>query len=166
MGIQTFPRALWLDADGKQLVLWPVEEIKTLRRERFALVSAEIGSGGLREIAGVDALQANVEVVFEVPSLEDAEELDPKWLRDPQKLCAEKDASSPGPGGVGPFGLVVMASGNMQEQTTVLFRVFRYGGTYKVLMCADLTRYILHATLITEPNAPVCLPLQILNKQT
>jgi len=70
-GIQTFPRALWLDADGKQLVQWPVEEIETLQRERVALLGAEIGSGGLREIAGVDALQADVEVVFEVPSLED-----------------------------------------------------------------------------------------------
>ncbi|CAD6259170.1 unnamed protein product [Miscanthus lutarioriparius] len=139
-GIQTFPRALWLDADGKQLVQWPVEEIQTLRRGRVALVGAEIGSGGLREIAGIEALQADVEVVFEVPSLEYAEELDPKWLLDPQKMCAEKDASSPGPGGVGPFGLVVMASGDMLEQTTVFFRVFRHGGTYKVLMCADLTR--------------------------
>lgn len=144
-GIQTFPRALWLDADGRQLVQWPVEEIETLRKGRAALAGAVVGAGGLREIAGVDALQADVEVVFEVPeSLDDAEELDPEWLQhDPHKLraCAEKKASSPGPrGGVGPFGLVVMASGDMREQTTVFFQVLRHGGTYKVLMCADLTR--------------------------
>jgi hypothetical protein len=59
-----------------------------------------VGAGGLREIAGVDALQADMEVVFEVPeSLDDAEELDHEWLQhDPHKLraCAEKNASSPG----------------------------------------------------------------------
>jgi beta-fructofuranosidase len=33
-GLQSFPRALWLDAGGRQLVQWPVEEIETLRRRR------------------------------------------------------------------------------------------------------------------------------------
>ena len=50
---------------------WPVEEIETLRRERVALLQVEIGSGGLHEIASVESLQADVEFVFEVPSLED-----------------------------------------------------------------------------------------------
>lgn len=137
--MQSFPRALWLDTDGKQLVQWPVEEIETLRRKRVALLGKEVGSGGLHEIAGIETLQADVEVVFEIPNLEEAEQLDPKWLQDPKKLCAEK-ACAPVEGGVGPFGLVVMASGDMQEQTAVFFRVFKHDGAYKVLMCTDLTR--------------------------
>nr|CAB3485374.1 unnamed protein product [Digitaria exilis] len=136
-GIQAFPRALWLDADGKQLVQWPVEEIETLRGRRVALEGEVIGSGGMHEIAGIDTLQADVEVVFEIPNLEEAERLSPKWLKDPRR-CAEESASTKG--GVGPFGLVVMASGDMEEKTTVFFRVFEHDGKYKVLMCTDLTR--------------------------
>ncbi|KAF8702417.1 hypothetical protein HU200_032793 [Digitaria exilis] len=136
-GIMIFPRVWWLDTDGKQLVQWPVEEIETLRRRRVALHGEVIGSGGMREIAGIDTLQADVEVVFEIPNLEEAERLRPKWLKDPRK-CAEESASTKG--GVGPFGLVVMASGDMREQTTVFFRVFEHNGKYKVLMCTDLTR--------------------------
>ncbi|KAG2575457.1 beta-fructofuranosidase, insoluble isoenzyme 7-like isoform X1 [Panicum virgatum] len=137
-GIQSFPRALWLDTDGKQLVQWPVEEIETLRRKQVTLLGAVVGSGGLHEIAGIETLQADVEVVFEIPNLKEAEQLDPKWLQDPQKLCAEKGAAVQG--AVGPFGLTVMASGDMREQTTIFFRVFKHDDAYKVLMCTDLTR--------------------------
>ncbi|RLM73459.1 beta-fructofuranosidase, insoluble isoenzyme 7-like [Panicum miliaceum] len=112
-GIQAFPRALWLDTDGKQLVQWPVEEIETLRRKQVTLLGAEVGSGGLHEIAGIETLQADVEVAFEIPNLEEAEQLDPKWLQDPRKLCAEKGASSV-QGGAGPFGLIAMASHDLQ----------------------------------------------------
>ncbi|KAM3370618.1 hypothetical protein ACQJBY_018136 [Aegilops geniculata] len=55
-----------------------------------------------------------------------------------QSLCGEKGASVPG--SVGPFGLLVMASGDMQEHTAVFFRVFRQNDKYKVLMCTDLSR--------------------------
>ncbi|KAF8769180.1 hypothetical protein HU200_006682 [Digitaria exilis] len=137
-GIQSFPRALWLDSDGKQLVQWPVEEIETLRRKQVILLGTELGSGGLHEIIGVEALQADVEVVFEIPNLAEAEQLDAKWLQDPRKLAAEKGAASE-EGGVGPFGLIVMASSDMDEQTTIFFRVFKHDDGYKVLMCTDLT---------------------------
>ncbi|XP_044970694.1 beta-fructofuranosidase, insoluble isoenzyme 7-like isoform X1 [Hordeum vulgare subsp. vulgare] len=138
-GIQAFPRAMWLDADGKRLVQWPVEEIETLRRKRVGLQWAtEVEAGGTKEIAGIVGSQADVQVVFEVSNLEDAETLDPKWLQDPAGLSAEKGASVPG--GVGPFGLLVMASGDLKEHTAVFFRVFRHTDKYKVLMCTDLTK--------------------------
>ncbi|XP_003575546.4 beta-fructofuranosidase, insoluble isoenzyme 7 [Brachypodium distachyon] len=143
-GIQAFPRAMWLDGDGKGLVQWPVEEIETLRRKRdsgFGPEGTEVGAGGKVEIgAGIQSSQADVEVVFEIPSLEEAETLDDlEWaLDDPQRLCAEKGAFVHG--GVGPFGLLVLASGGLQEHTAVFFRVFRHQGKYKVLMCTDLTR--------------------------
>ena len=78
MCVQSFPRSLWLDTDGKQLVQWPVEEIETLRRKQVTLLGAVVGSGGLHEIAGVETLQADVEVVFEIANLKEAEPLDPK----------------------------------------------------------------------------------------
>jgi beta-fructofuranosidase len=138
--MQTVPRKVWLDGDGKQLRQWPIEEIKTLRSKRVGLqlLGTEVNGGGVNEIVGAGA-QADVEAVFEIPSLEEAESFEPNWLLDPQKLCGEKGPSVPG--GVGPFGLLVMASGDLQEHTAVFFRVFRYNDKYKVLMCTDLTRY-------------------------
>jgi beta-fructofuranosidase len=44
-------------------------------------------------------------------------------------------------GGVGPFGLLVMASGDLREHTAVFFRVLRLLHEYTVLMCTDLSRY-------------------------
>lgn len=145
-GVQIFPRKVWLDADGKQLRQWPVEEIETLRipnNRRAGLLPGadQVNAGGLNEIVGVAGAQADVEAVFEVPALENAESLDDdhsNWLLDPQRLCGEKGASVRG--GVGPFGLLVLASGDLHEHTAVFFRVFRYQGKYKTLMCTDLTR--------------------------
>ncbi|ONM12534.1 invertase cell wall4 [Zea mays] len=123
----TFPRKLWLDEDGKQLRQWPVEEIETLRRKRVVLRrGTALATGGMNEIVGVAGSQADVEVAFKVSSLAGAEALDPNWLLDPQKLCGEKGASVPG--GVGPFGLIVMASSDLREHTAVFFRAFRYHG--------------------------------------
>nr|AWT08287.1 putative cell wall invertase e [Secale cereale] len=137
-GVQTVPRKVWLDGDGKQLRQWPIEEIETLRSKRVVgLLGAQVNAGGVNKIVGVGA-QADVEAIFEISSLEEAETFEPNWLLDPQKLCEEKGASVPG--GVGPFGLLVMASGDMQEHTAVFFRVFRQNDKYKVLMCTDLSK--------------------------
>ncbi|VAH37239.1 unnamed protein product [Triticum turgidum subsp. durum] len=127
------------DPDGKRLVQWPIEEIETLRRKRVGLQWAtEVEAGGRKEVAGIVSSQADVQAVFEIPNLEEAETLDPKWLQDPKGLAAEMGAS--GRGGVGPFGLLVLASGDLEEHTAVFFRVFKHDGKFKVLMCTDLTR--------------------------
>ncbi|RLM66465.1 hypothetical protein C2845_PM16G23130 [Panicum miliaceum] len=139
-GLQSFPRALWLDPAGRQLVQWSVEEIETLRRGRAAMLGAEVESGGLREIGGIASSQADVDVVFEIPSLERAEGLDANRLLYADAVFEEMGASVQG--GVGPFGLLVMASGDdLREHTAVFFRVFRLlRGEYTVLMFTDLTR--------------------------
>ncbi|KAG8066592.1 hypothetical protein GUJ93_ZPchr0004g40442 [Zizania palustris] len=150
-GIQTFPRKLWLDKDGKQLLQWPIEEIETLRRKRIGLRrGTKVEAGALLEIAGIASSQADVEVVFKLPSLEEAERLDPIWLLDPQKLCGEKGASVQG--GVGPFGLIVLASGDLHEHTAVFFRVFKHHDKYKLLMCTDLTRSSTRAGVYKPPH--------------
>jgi beta-fructofuranosidase len=87
-------------------------------------------------------VQADVEVSFEfeVSSLAGAEALDdPALAGDAQRLCGARGAAVEG--GVGPFGLWVLASANREERTAVFFRVFRpkRGGGDKpvVLMCTD-----------------------------
>ncbi|KAM3391397.1 hypothetical protein ACQJBY_012840 [Aegilops geniculata] len=137
-GVQTVPRKVWLDKDGKQLRQWPIKEIETLRSKRVVCwLEAQVNAGAVNKIVRTGA-QADVEAIFEIPSLEKAETFEPNWLLDPQKLCAEKAASARG--GVGPFGLLVMASGDLREYTSVFFTVFKYNQKYKVLMCTDLTR--------------------------
>lgn len=90
---------------------------------------------------GTHCSQADVEVSFEVSSLAAAERLDPALAQDAQRLCAAKGGDAAG--GVGPFGLWVLASANREERTAVFFRVFRAaarGGSNNkpvVLMCTD-----------------------------
>ena len=147
--LQIFPRKVWLDNDGKQLRQWPIEEIKTLRSRKVGLLGMVVNSGGVNEIVGVAGTQADVEVIFQIPALEGAESFEPNWLLDPQRLCGEKGASVPG--GVGPFGLLVMASGDLQEHTAVFFRVFRHHDKYRVLMCTDLSRSSMRAGVYKPP---------------
>ena len=84
-------------------------------------------------------MQADVEVVFTLPdSLETAEQFDPTWVN-AQDLCAQKGSTVEG--GVGPFGLLTLASAGLEEYTPVFFRVFKAmnDNTTKhvVLMCSD-----------------------------
>jgi beta-fructofuranosidase len=135
----TVPTKIWLDIDGKQLLQWPIKEIETLRKKKVGLQGTKVNSGGVKEIIGVAGSQADVEVVFKIPTLEGAENIEPNELLDPQKLCGKKGASIRG--GIGPFGLLVLASGDLQEHTSIFFSVFKHDGKFKVLMCTDLTRY-------------------------
>lgn len=82
--------------------------------------------------------QADVEVIFDVKSLEKAEPFDPSWSTNPQGLCGIKGGEVKG--GVGPFGLFVLASSKLEERTAVFFRVFRSDDKHVVLMCNDPTR--------------------------
>lgn len=75
-----------------------------------------------------------------MPKLEEAEVLDPNW-NDPQLLCSINTARVRGR--AGPFGLLVMASQDLTEQTAVFFRVFRENHQFVVLMCSDQSRFIL-----------------------
>ncbi|VAH32221.1 unnamed protein product [Triticum turgidum subsp. durum] len=94
--------------------------------------------------------QADVEVSFEVPSLEGAEALDPALANDAQKLCSLRGADVEG--GVGPFGLWVLASSKLEEKTAVFFQVFKAARNINstkpvVLMCSDPTTSSLNPNL-------------------
>ncbi|XP_047940456.1 fructan 6-exohydrolase-like isoform X2 [Salvia hispanica] len=136
-GLMSFPRSVLLDEDQKQLIQWPIEEVEELRGEKVALENKEIESGNVLEIGGITASQADVEVSFRVPNLEAVEVID-GGLLDPQMLCRQKNASVEGV--FGPFGLLVLASDDLTEQTAVFFRVFRQNEKHVVLMCSDQSR--------------------------
>ncbi|KAF7088192.1 hypothetical protein CFC21_091326 [Triticum aestivum] len=137
-GIHTIPRTIWLDSNGKQLLQWPVDEIESLRTNEINHQGLELNKGDMFEINGVDTFQADVEIYFELTSINAAEPFNPSWLLDPEKHCCEAGASVHG--GIGPFGLVILASNNMDEHTVVHFRVYKSQQKYMILMCSDLRR--------------------------
>lgn len=147
-GIQSFPRVVSLDTNGRQLVQWPIEELELLRKNEKYLHDIELNAGGRMEIKGTTVHQADVEVEFEF-SLGAAEPFNQSWVLDPQDLCSEKGPSVNGL--VGPFGLLVLASHNLEEHTAIFFRVFEYGKDYKVLMCSDLR----NSSVRAEVDKPV-----------
>ncbi|XP_066347171.1 beta-fructofuranosidase, insoluble isoenzyme 2-like [Miscanthus floridulus] len=140
-GIQAIPRTVWLDPSGKQLLQWPIEEVEALRGKSVTLKNRVIKPGQHVEVTGIQTAQADVEVSFEfeVSSLVGAEALDdPALASDAQRLCGARGAAVEG--GLGPFGLWVLASANREERTAVFFRVFRPargGDNPVVLMCTD-----------------------------
>lgn len=135
-GIQLIPRTLTLDPSGKQLLQWPVEELEILRGDKVELGPHKLSSGEKIEIKGITAAQADVEVHFSVDSLDKAEPFDPSWDRhDAQKICGLKGSNVPG--GLGPFGILTLASRNLEEYTPVFFRIFKDGDKHLVLMCSD-----------------------------
>ncbi|CAN6234937.1 unnamed protein product [Urochloa humidicola] len=147
-GIQAIPRKVWLDFGGKQVLQWPVEEVEALRHQPpVTLKGTVIKPGQHVEVSGIETAQADVEVSFALASLDGAEPLDPALAHDAERLCGVKGADVQG--GVGPFGLWVLASADMQERTAVFFRVFKAAGSNRpvVLMCTDPTRSSLNPDL-------------------
>ncbi|KAL1531010.1 Beta-fructofuranosidase, insoluble isoenzyme cwinv1, variant 2 [Salvia divinorum] len=134
-GLQAIPRKIWLHKSGNQLVQWPVEEIEKLRKGKVISSAKELRGGSVLEISGVTASQADVEISFEISTLKNVEVLEPS-LADPQEICSHGASK----GGVGPFGLLALASKDIQEYTAIYFRVFRAKTRYVVLMCSDQSR--------------------------
>ncbi|XP_057975486.1 beta-fructofuranosidase, insoluble isoenzyme 1-like [Malania oleifera] len=134
-GIQTIPRSVWLDSSKKQLVQWPIDELNTLRGKSVEVNHRNLHKGDFIEVKGITAAQADVEVTFTIPSLEKAEKFDPSWVN-AQDLCGQKGSTVQG--GIGPFGLLTLASEHLEEYTPVFFRVFKAeNDKHVVLMCSD-----------------------------
>ncbi|KAL6988448.1 Invertase [Sarracenia purpurea var. burkii] len=135
-GIQAIPRKIWLDTSGKQLIQWPIQELETLRGKEVHLSNQKLNLGDHMEIKGITAAQADVEVIFSFTSLDKAEQFDSSWADiDAQQLCSLKGSTVQG--GVGPFGLLTLASEHLEEFTPVFFRVFKATDKHVVLMCSD-----------------------------
>ncbi|KAM0051391.1 putative beta-fructofuranosidase [Helianthus debilis subsp. tardiflorus] len=84
-------------------------------------------------------IQADVDVTFTFSSFSKVEPYDKNWERfSPQDLCGINGATVQG--GLGPFGILALASKNLEEYTPVFFRIFKtHDKNYKVLMCSDAT---------------------------
>ncbi|GAB4836897.1 Fructan 6-exohydrolase [Ancistrocladus abbreviatus] len=142
-GIQAIPRTILLDKSGKQLVKWPIKEIEMLRGKPIDLSGKLIKHGSVLEVPSITAAQADVEISFRLTKLKEVEKFDPTWTN-PQLLCSRKGTTVKG--GIGPFGLLTLASEGLEEYTAIFFRIFKAHGKYVVLMCSDQTRSSLNPT--------------------
>ncbi|KAK4798127.1 hypothetical protein SAY86_030453 [Trapa natans] len=157
-GIQAIPRTIWLDSSGKQLVQWPVEEIETLRDNKVEIANITLKQGEYVEVKGITAAQvskpdrldsseqrmcvcaensgqADVEVVFSFSNLSAADPFDPSWVQG-HSICSQKGANVPG--GLGPFGIMALATDDLYEYTPVFFRIFKVEeNKHKVVLCSD-----------------------------
>ncbi|KAL4592584.1 hypothetical protein LXL04_005584 [Taraxacum kok-saghyz] len=136
-GIQSIPRQVYLDSTQRQLVQWPVKETEKLRKKHVTYIGKKLKKESLFEVSGVTASQVDIEVSFLLPKLEEVEVLDPKW-NDPQLLCSTKTTRVIGQ--AGPFGLLLMTSQDLKQQTAVFFRIFKDNHQFVVLMCSDQSR--------------------------
>ncbi|KAE9445820.1 hypothetical protein C3L33_22285, partial [Rhododendron williamsianum] len=141
-GLQSFPRTVSIGKSGKQLAQWPIEEIEKLHSEEVNIHDIELKGALCLKLWAlllrrVVSLKADVEVSFVLPNFEEVEVIEQN-LVDPQLLCSKNQASVKGL--VGPFGLLVLASKDLTEQTAIFFRIFRSHSKYVVLMCSDQSR--------------------------
>ncbi|WRX25208.1 Glycosyl hydrolase family 32 [Theobroma cacao] len=122
--VGSIPRSILLSKTGKQLIQWPIKQIETLRAENVSIQEKQLKGGSVLEVLGVTASQK-------------AEFMVPDGV-DPRALGSQQTASFRGM--VGPFGLLVLASQGLTEQTAVFFRIFRSREKYVVPMCSDQSR--------------------------
>ncbi|KAM0067232.1 putative beta-fructofuranosidase [Helianthus debilis subsp. tardiflorus] len=142
-GIQLIPRKVWLDPSGHKLLQWPINELERLRDQKIELSNVKINKGDTIEVKGINVVQADVDVTFTFLSLDKAELYDEKWENFPaedlaKSICGIKGATVQG--GLGPFGLLTLASSKLEEYTPVFFRIFKTTEKkHKVLFCSDAT---------------------------
>ncbi|CAJ2675201.1 unnamed protein product [Trifolium pratense] len=144
-GLQTIPRQVWLDKSGKRLIQWPIEEVENLRNKQISITGKKLEGGSTLEISGITASQVDVEVLFDLPELENGEWLEDPSEVDPQLLCSKQYESRSGK--IGPFGLLALASKDLTEQTAVFFQIYRTSNRYLCLMCSDQSRSSLRQDL-------------------
>nr|GEW26045.1 glycoside hydrolase, family 32 [Tanacetum cinerariifolium] len=142
-GIHLIPRKVWLDPSGNKLLQWPVVELDKLRGQKIELSNRKLNKGDTIKIKGITVAQADVDVTFTFSSLEKAELYDEKWDKFPSENLAKSICGIRGAtiqGGLGPFGLMTLASSKLEEYTPVFFRIFKTThNKHRVLLCSDAT---------------------------
>ncbi|KAJ6805762.1 invertase 2 [Iris pallida] len=140
MGI---PRTILFDAKtGSNLLIWPVEEVESLRKgsKDFSGITIDTGSTFQLNITGATT-QLDIEAEFEInsESLEAAVEADVGYN------CSTSGGAS-NRGRLGPFGLLVLANEDLSEQTATYFYISRGADdSLRTHFCQDESR---HALLI------------------
>nr|VDC59351.1 unnamed protein product [Brassica rapa] len=138
---QSIPRTVVLDTKtGKNLVQWPVEEVKSLRlsSKKFDM---KVKPETVVQVDVSSTAQLDIEAEFEI----NKEDL--KKITGDESVEAEEDFSCETSGGstvsgaLGPFGFSVLTDESLSEQTTVYFYVTKgKDSKLKTFFCTDTLR--------------------------
>ncbi|CAN6855941.1 hypothetical protein HID58_085418 [Brassica napus] len=139
---QSIPRTVVLDTKtGKNLLQWPVEEVKSLRlsSKKFDM---KVKPETVVQVDVSSTAQLDIEAEFEI----NKEDL--KKITGDESVEAEEDFSCETSGGstvsgaLGPFGFSVLTDESLSEQTTVYFYVTTKGknSELKTFFCTDTLR--------------------------
>jgi beta-fructofuranosidase len=136
--IQSIPRTVALDEKTRtNLLLWPVEEIETLRFNSTDLSDITIDVGSVFHVPLRQANQLDIEATFRL----DASDVAAVNEADVGYNCSSSGGAATR-GALGPFGLLVHAAGDRRgEQTAVYFYVSRaLDGGLRTSFCNDESR--------------------------
>ncbi|KAL0329598.1 UNVERIFIED_CONTAM: Acid beta-fructofuranosidase 2, vacuolar [Sesamum radiatum] len=138
-GRPAIPRTILFDMKtGSNLLQWPVKEVERLRQNRTVFDNLEITPGSVVPLDVGSTSQLDIVAEFKV---------DEKALKqmnvngsDTTYSC-QKSGGAAERGALGPFGLLVLASKHLIEQTPIFFYISKdTKGNFKTFFCADHSR--------------------------
>nr|BDF83223.1 fructan 1-exohydrolase [Allium cepa]BDF83224.1 fructan 1-exohydrolase [Allium cepa]BDI08467.1 fructan 1-exohydrolase [Allium cepa] len=145
--LQGIPRTVLYDLNTKtHLLTWPVEEVESLRTEHrdFSGITVDAGKTMELNVGGAAQLDVEVEFTIEEKALELAIEEDVEYECNTSSGAAQR-------GLLGPFGLLVLANGDLTEQTATYFYVSKKSdGSFVTHFCQDELRSSKASDTITE----------------
>nr|XP_024363696.1 beta-fructofuranosidase, soluble isoenzyme I-like [Physcomitrium patens]XP_024363697.1 beta-fructofuranosidase, soluble isoenzyme I-like [Physcomitrium patens]XP_024363698.1 beta-fructofuranosidase, soluble isoenzyme I-like [Physcomitrium patens] len=136
--IQSIPRKVWLDSiSSTNLLQWPVREVESLRQNQLVKESVNLPPGSVYHLSEVMGSQLDIEVQFLKPNL--TQEPIPPELLAQNAACSTSGAAKRGI--FGPFGILVLTTPNLEEQTAVFFSfVHSRRNGWKTIVCSDQSR--------------------------
>lgn len=136
--LQAIPRMVWLDGETKRnLLQWPIQEINGLHMSSISLSNLQLKDGSIVEVKGVTSAQMDIEINFRISRFDEAEAIEVD-ARNVQVICSQIGIARKGI--IGPFGLLVLASDDLSEQTALFFYIVSTYEGRKALFCSDQSR--------------------------
>lgn len=132
--LMTIPRTVLFDnKTGSNLLLWPVEEVETLRLSSDEFEGVVVKPGSVVPLNITLATQLDIFAEFEIESLAS------KGIQKNNIGCGRSGATDRS--GFGPFGLLAIADDTLSEQTPIYFRLSNTTlATSTTFFCVDETR--------------------------
>jgi beta-fructofuranosidase len=139
--IQAIPRQIWLDSvTPTALLQLPIEEVKNLRSTKYEQTNVTLSPGSVFPAQGVQGVQLDIELTFALPNVPQNSTTEEFLGEEGPLECSKIGAGTKG-AKYGPFGILVLATEDLQEQTAFFF-YFSYSkkSGWLTLLCNDRSK--------------------------